>query len=353
MRLLITGGAGFVGSNLALALRRHHDWRIVCLDNLKRRGSELGLKRLAAGGVEFVHGDVRDPADLETVSPFDFLIECSAEPSVRAGYDGAARQVVETNLNGTFNCLESARRHGAAILFISTSRVYSIAALRALPLVRNGSRLALPHDESGAGWSCQSISESFSTAGSRSLYGTTKLASELLVEEYQAMYAMPAVINRCGVITGPWQMGKIDQGFLVLWAARHLYGGALGYCGFGGDGLQVRDLLHVEDLSDLVRYQINHLDSLNGRTFNVGGGVANSISLRELTALCEARTGRRLSLTSDPATRPDDIPYYVSNNHAVTEATGWKPKQTADQILDDVVNWLADNRNELVPILTH
>jgi len=351
MRVLITGGAGFVGSNLALGLRRHHDWHIVCLDNLKRRGSELALKRLAAGGVEFIHGDVRNPADLETVSRFDFLIECSAEPSVRAGYDGAARQVVETNLNGTFNCLELARGHGAGMVFISTSRVYSIAALRMLPLVRAGARLDLPPDESGEGWSHQSITENFSTAGSRSLYGTTKLASELLVEEYRAMYAMPAVINRCGVITGPWQMGKVDQGFLVLWAARHLYGGALGYSGFGGDGLQVRDLLHVEDLGDLVRYQMNHLGAVDGRTFNVGGGVANSISLRELTALCEARTDRRLSLTSEPATRPDDIPYYVSNNHSVTNATGWTPKHNVEQTLDDVVNWLADNRNELVPIL--
>src|SRR5271166_5938463 len=135
MRILITGGGGFVGSSIALMLRRAHEWDIVAFDNLKRRGSELSLRRLTEGGVEFIHGDIRSPEDLEATGRPDLIIECSAEPSVSAGYDGNARYVVNTNLVGAFNCLEFARRHQSATIFLSTSRVYSIAALRALPLV--------------------------------------------------------------------------------------------------------------------------------------------------------------------------------------------------------------------------
>jgi CDP-paratose 2-epimerase len=350
MRVLITGGAGFVGSSIALRLRRDHDWTVIALDNLRRRGSELALPRLARGGVDFVHGDIRNPEDLDAIGAVDLIVECSAEPSVRAGYDGNAKYLVNTNLIGTFNCLEFARRNHAATIFISSSRVYSIAALRALPLVAGDTRYELPSDAHGPGWSSNGISEAFPTTGSRSLYGTTKLASELLVEEYGAMYGMPTVVNRCGVITGPWQMGKVDQGFFVMWAARHLYGGALAYSGFDGSGLQVRDLLHVDDLYMLIHHQIRNIETLAGRTFNAGGGAACNVSLRELTAMCERRMGRKIEFRSDSATRPDDIAYYVSDNALVTEQTSWSPSYSTENILDEVVNWLDEYRADLEPI---
>lgn len=351
MRVLVTGGAGFVGANLALRLRRDHEWSVTALDNLKRRGSELSLRRLAQGGVCFVHGDVRSADDLDALGAVDLVVECSAEPSVRGGSDGDTRYVFETNLVGTFNCLEWARRHGAGMIFLSTSRVYSIAALRALPLVPTTTRLMPLAETSGCGWSPQGIAETFPTTGNRSLYGATKLASELLVEEYHVMHGIPAVINRCGVISGPWQMGKVDQGFFVLWAARHLYGGPLAYSGFGGEGLQVRDVLHVDDLYRLVEHQAMCIESLAGRTFNVGGGAGSSVSLKELTALCAERTGRNIAVGSNPLTRSEDIPYYASDNRLVRQVTNWSPRYTVEGILDDVITWLDEYRKELIPIL--
>jgi CDP-paratose 2-epimerase len=351
LRILITGGAGFVGSNLALLMAERRAGEVVAFDNLRRRGSELALPRLRAGGVAFVHGDIRNSEDLDELPAADLIIECSAEPSVHAGYAGSPRYLLDTNLLGTINGLDYARRHGSRLIFLSTSRVYSIAALRALPLRQTGRRLVLEPATEGQGWSERGIAENFPTTGARSLYGASKLASELLIEEYTAAYGLEAVVNRCGVLTGPWQMGKVDQGFFVLWAARHVYGGALAYSGFGGGGHQVRDVLHVADLFDLICRQIDSFEHHSGRTYNVGGGPAHSVSLAELTALCAARTGRYLEPGSDPVTRPADIPYYVTDNTAVAGATGWTPIRSVEAILDEVVEWLARYRAELEPVL--
>jgi len=351
MRILITGGAGFVGSSLALLFARAPGSAVTAFDNLHRRGSELALPRLREGGVSFVHGDIRNPEDLDSLPAADLLIECSAEPSVHAGYDGGARYLVNTNLTGTFNCLEYARRHETAIVFLSTSRVYSIPALRGLPLRVEGQRLALPAGEAGAGWSERGVAEDFPIGAPRSLYGTTKLASELLIEEYNAAFGLRTIINRCGVITGPWQMGKVDQGFFVLWAACHLYGRPLRYTGFGGKGHQVRDVLHVADLFDLISLQTAGLDQHAGRSYNVGGGIRTSVSLAELTDLCRARTASRLEPGEDPTTRPADIPYYVTDHGAVTRATGWTPKRSVEMILEEVVEWLGRYRATVEPVL--
>jgi CDP-paratose 2-epimerase len=350
-RVLITGGAGFVGSNLGVLLAEKRGSEVIAFDNLHRRGSELALTRLRAGGVGFIHGDIRNPEDLESLPAADLLIECSAEPSVHAGYDGSSRYLINTNLLGTVNCLDFARRHGSAVIFLSTSRVYSIPALRELPLRRAGDRLVIMPGRSGIGWSDRGIAEDFPTHGPRSLYGASKLASELLVEEYHSAYGLRTIVNRCGVLTGPWQMGKVDQGFFVLWAARHLYGGALAYRGFGGAGHQVRDVLHVRDLFDLVARQIGSFERHSGQTYNVGGGAAISVSLAELTGLCAARSGRRLALGSDPATHAADIPYYVTDTKAVSEATGWRPTRSVEATLDEVFTWLARHRAELEPVL--
>jgi CDP-paratose 2-epimerase len=349
---MITGGAGFVGSHLALSFKRDMSHStVIALDNLKRRGSELVLRRLASGGVEFRHGDIRNREDLDDAGGLDLLIECSAEPSVQAGLAGGDRYLINTNLVGTINCLDHARRHGAALVFLSTSRVYPIASLRDLPLVANETRFVIPEAKAGPGWSARGIAEDFPLIGSRSLYGATKLCSELIITEHVALFGLRAIINRCGVVTGPWQMGKVDQGFVVFWAARHLLGGPLSYNGFGGAGLQVRDALHVDDLYRLIRDQVEQMPVHTGKTYNVGGGAECSVSLAELTEACIERTGRRVRIASQPETNPVDVPYYVSDNSAVTAATGWRPHLSVTDILNDIFGWLREHRRELEVIL--
>lgn len=351
--ILVTGGAGFVGSCLAMGLKaRNEGARVIALDNLRRRGSELNLPRLKAAGVDFLHGDIRCPGDLEEVGAFDVLIECSAEPSVLAGYGGSPKYVLETNLTGTLNCLEAARSHGSDIVFLSTSRVYPMETIAGLRYRETDTRLELEADQPVSGASAEGISEDFPLAGVRSLYGATKLASELVLSEYLAMYGLRGVINRCGVLTGPWQMGKVDQGVVVLWAARHAYGGALKYIGYGGQGKQVRDMLHVEDLLDLVCIQLARLDEFNGRIFNVGGGRAVSTSLVELTALCQRYTGNTISISGEPENRAADIPLYLTDHRRVTEATGWTPTRPADRIVEEVCAWLRDHEGALRSLLS-
>lgn len=352
-RVLVTGGAGFVGSSLAVHLARTRPpGSIVALDNLHRRGSELTLARLACAGVTFVHGDIRLREDIDAAGSFGVMIECSAEPSVHAGYGGDPSYVLGTNLVGALSCMEAARRRGAGLLFLSTSRVYPIDALRKLPLVERSSRVTLMEGARGTGWSGNGISTDFPLTGHRSLYGATKLASELLIEEYRNMYGMPAVVNRCGVIAGPWQMGKVDQGFVSLWAARHLWGTQLSYTGFGGKGLQVRDVLHIDDLCDLVDLQVDRLSEWSGAVLNVGGGADCSVSLRELTEKCEQRSGRRIQFAEVAETAPADIPYYVSDNNAVRALCGWSPQRSIDALLDDVFKWLRAGEEQLRPVLS-
>ncbi|HEX8729963.1 MAG TPA: NAD-dependent epimerase/dehydratase family protein, partial [Ktedonobacterales bacterium] len=200
--ILVTGGAGFVGSNLALWLKRQYSGaHVIALDNLKRRGSEATLPRLRQGGVEFLHGDVRNAEDVRLdARHIDLLVECSAEPSVLAGYGEAPDYLLNTNLIGTINCMDLARRCGADVIFLSTSRVYPIATLNALPLCEEPTRFRLDAQQRVPGASERGISELFPLEGARSMYGATKLCSELLIQEYCEMYGVRAIINRCGVL---------------------------------------------------------------------------------------------------------------------------------------------------------
>jgi len=350
--ILITGGAGFIGSSVALSLAaRREGLQLFALDNLKRRGAELNLPRLRQAGVQFIHGDIRCLEDVLAVGEIDLIIECSAEPAVMAGYGESPEYVIHTNLTGTVNCLELARRRGAAMLFLSTSRIYPMDTLNRLEFEEHETRFVLKDTQPVPGVGPNGISERFPLEGVRSFYGATKLSSEFLVQEYREAYGMPAVINRMSVIGGPWQMGKSDQGLAALWAARHVFERPLTYIGYGGTGKQVRDILHVDDLLDFIHYELDHFNSLDGTLMNVGGGVENSVSLLELTRLCEEASGNRIEIGSDPNTRPADVPLYVSDNAHATAATGWKPARPISQTIEDTARWIADHRAMLDGII--
>ena len=201
-----------------------------------------------------------------------------------SGVDGDTGYLVHTNLTGAYNCLELARRDGAFVVFLSTSRVYPVAPQVELGLEEAETRFEIAAEQAVRGVSPRGISEDFPLEGARTLYGATKLAAELLIEEYREGLGVPAVIDRCGVIAGPWQMGKVDQGVFTHWMLAHHFRNPLSYIGFGGHGKQVRDLLHVEDLVDLVERQLLDPEAWDGRTVNVGGGRECSLSLRETTA---------------------------------------------------------------------
>jgi CDP-paratose 2-epimerase len=344
MRVLITGGAGFVGSNVACALaERHPDWEVVAFDSLRRRGSELTLDRLRTAGVAFVHGDVRAPADLIEAGPVDALVECSAEPSVLAGVDGGRDFVVHTNLLGAYHCFETAARHRAHVVFVSTSRVYPLSGLDALRIEEAATRYELVDEQPLAGAGPEGVSEEFTLAGARTLYGATKLAAELLLAEYD----VPWVVDRCGVIAGPWQMGKVDQGVFTHWALAHRFGRPLSYIGFGGHGKQVRDLLHVDDLADLLDEQLLAPEAWAGGTYNVGGGRAGSLSLLETTELCRELSGRDLEIGSVAETRPGDVPVYVSDCSRLFSRTAWRPKRTPREVLSDIFAWIDGHADQL------
>jgi CDP-paratose 2-epimerase len=351
-RLLITGGAGFVGSNLAVSLAgRHPDWEVVAFDNLYRRGSALNLPRLADAGVEFVEGDVREPGELAALPALDALIECSAEPSVMSGVDGDTGYLVQTNLTGAYNCLELARRDSAFVVFLSTSRVYPVAPQVELNLEEAETRFEIAAEQSVRGVSPAGISEDFPLEGARTLYGATKLAAEMLIEEYRAALGVPAVIDRCGVIAGPWQMGKVDQGVFTHWMLAHHFGNPLSYIGFGGAGKQVRDLLHVEDLVDLVERQLLDPDAWDGRTVNVGGGRECSLSLRETTEICRRLTGTEVPISPVQETRQGDVPIYLSDCTRLFALDEWRPRRSAEQVLTDIRDWVAADEERIAEAL--
>ncbi|MEA2689106.1 MAG: CDP-paratose 2-epimerase [Candidatus Eremiobacteraeota bacterium] len=350
--ILIAGGAGFVGSSLALRLRAAYpDAVVVAADNLKRRGSEWNLPRLAAANVRFVHADIRRADDLAFPGTrFDLVIDCSAEPAVLAAYESGPAYVIDTNLTGTVNLFELARRDGAAVVFISTSRVYPVAALEAIAVDEAETRFTIAAQQTLAGVSVNGISEAFPLDGARSLYGTTKLACELILAEYADMYGLRYVIDRCGVITGPWQMGKVDQGVFALWMGRHYFGRPLSFIGYGGTGKQVRDFIDVEELGDLILAQIDRIDTLPDRVYNAGGGAASSLSLVELTALCEEITGNRVEITRVAENRPADVRLYVTDNARVTAGIGWSPRKTPRQTLEGIYHWIRENERLVAPL---
>ena len=354
MRILITGGAGFVGSALARYLKQTVPGAsIVVFDNLRRRGSELNLVSLRELGIEFVHGDIRNRSDLATLDgDFEVLIDASAEPSVHAGTHGAPDYVVDTNLAGAYNCLTFARERSSRFILLSTSRVYSIQPLRNIRLTEGRTRFEIADTQTISGITRAGISEDFPTNLARSFYGASKLGAEQLVQEFSHAYGLPTVVLRCGVIAGPGQFGKSDQGVFTMWVANHYFNRPVRYIGFGGEGKQVRDLLHIQDLCDLTGRIVESASVYEGDVLNVGGGIERSISLTELTQLCRKVVGREVPTAGVSDTASFDVPLYVSDCSRLFSRSDWRPKLSVETLVSDIYQWIGSNEASPKPLFT-
>ncbi len=341
MKVLIAGACGFVGGSLARAWRESDPGvSLLGLDNLSRPGSEVNRGALKAAGVDFVHGDVRLPSDLEDLPAVDWVVDAAADPSILAGNEGRGnpRRLVEQNLLGTLNLLEYCRRARAGIILLSTSRVYSIPALAGIPLEEvDDAFRPVAGGELPAGLGPAGVSESFPTTPPLSLYGSGKLASELLVLEYGDAFGIPVFVDRCGTLAGAGQFGRADQGVFSFWINSWLHRRPLAYTGFGGKGRQVRDLLHPRDLFDLLKKQMESEGKAAARVYNVGGGPDRALSLARLSRWCAERLGpHRVSEVRE--TRRLDVPWLVMDCALARESFGWRPAISLDRILQEIAD---------------
>ncbi len=188
------------------------------------------------------------------------------------------------------------------------------------------------------------ITEKFETESASSLYGFTKIASEKLIKEFFFNTKLKYIINRFGVIAGPWQFGKQDQGFVSLWIAKHFFKKKLSYIGFGGKGHQIRDIIHIKDVCKIILLQIKNIKKINNQIFNVGGGTKNKISLKNLTIKCEKLTKNKIVISKNKRTSIFDIPYFVTDNSKIYKFYKWKPFHSIDMLLHDIYIWLKENK---------
>lgn len=354
MHILITGGAGFVGSELAVRLSEKNH-RVVVMDNLVRRGSESNLEKLARHGVTFVHGDVRNPEDFDNLPHgVEFICDTSAQPSVVSGYTNPAFDITNNSL-GVLHVLEFARRLRCPLIFFSTNRVYVVDRLLELPRRESPTRLEwdpeafakLSPESRPRGFDpVHGISEEFAIdGGQRSIYGLSKLIADAACQEYAHAFDLPIVINRFGVIAGTGQFAKLDQGWVVWWAIAHYFQLPLKYIGWNGK--QVRDILFLEDVCALVELQMTRMDTFRGDIFNLGGGAANSLSLREGTALLEKKLGHGTTITTEDALRKADLPIYFTDNRKAARILQWQPTISIDQGFDRILSWIRSNEKLL------
>ena len=230
---------------------------------------------------------------------------------------------------GTFNILKKCTKDKSNLIFLSSSRVYSIQQLYKLK------KNKFP------------VNEKFDTLEPKSIYGFCKHSSEQLIKEFSFLYKIKYIINRFGVISGPWQFGKQDQGFVSLWVWKHINKKRLSYIGFDGKGSQIRDVIHISDVCKLVALQIKKINNIYNLTINVGGGRENAISLKNLTKLCQSITSNKITISSTKITSEYDIPYYITDNSKVKKIYKWRPKKTLLHIIQDVYIWMLSNKKIL------
>lgn len=336
--VLITGGAGFIGSNLAERLLKTPGTNVRIFDNLSRRGVEQNLEWLrrtpGARRLEFMRGDVRDKSAIrEAVLGATDVFHLAAQVAVTTSVDDPAMDF-EVNAQGTFNVLEAARAGGKQpfLLFTSTNKVYG--SLHRIPMEIEDTHFRARSRD------CRGVNES-EPLDFHSPYGCSKGAADQYVRDYARIYNLPTVVFRMSCIAGPRQFGNEDQG----WVAHFLYSVLDGSpVSIYGNGFQVRDVLHVYDLIDAMLAARRNVQRTRGEVYNLGGGLERSISLIEMLRKIEARTGKGPQLKYCEV-RPGDQPWYVADTLKLERDTGWRPKRNLEQTLDAILGfWRASGR---------
>ncbi len=335
MNILITGGCGFVGTNLSLYLKSKK-FNVYTLDNLSRKGSKFNYTVLKKKKIKNFKINIANYKKLKGLRKFDLIIDCCAEAAVEVSRK-KIDEVFNTNLIGTFNILKKAKRDKSKIIFLSSSRVNSIKNIN--KIIGNNSNLKKKLHIN------KLIDDKFENSRPKSLYGFTKLASEMLIEEFNYAFGLKYIINRCGVISGPLQFGKQDQGFVSLWVIHHIMKKKLSYIGYGGHGNQVRDVLHIDDLCELIHKQIKIINKIYNKLYTVGGSKISYTSLKNLTKICQNITGNKISIDKKKSTSIYDIPYFITDNHKVSRAYKWRPKKNINKIVYDITTWINNNKN--------
>ena len=338
--VLITGGAGFIGSNLAERLLTIPNTRVRIFDNLSRAGVSHNLRWLRslpdADRLEVITGDVRDLRAVQrAVSNVSEIYHLAAQVAVTTSVTDPAHDF-DVNAHGTFNVLEAARLsgHKPFVLFTSTNKVYG--ALSRIPVEVRGTqyRAAIP--------GFQGVNES-EPLDFHSPYGCSKGTADQYVRDYARIYGLPTVVFRMSCIAGPHQFGNEDQG----WVAHFLYSALAGRAiTIYGDGYQVRDVLHVHDLIDAMRRAYDTLDRTRGQIFNLGGGIKRAISVVELLAAIERQTGRppRRAFCE---VRPGDQPLYISDTSKLEKMTGWRPRRSIADTLASIRQFWSDHHETI------
>ena len=335
--VVIFGGAGFIGSNWARRLLETTEAKVHIFDNLSRNGSRYNLEYLQkvagrSGRLQITIGDVREQAKVaRVVKHATEMYHFAAQVAVTSSVDDP-RTDFDINVGGTFNILEAARHNGNRpfLLFTSTNKVYGDLTSRSA--VAQSTRYVLPHD---------TATNESQPLDFHSPYGCSKGAADQYVHDYARIYGMPTVVFRMSCIAGPRQFGNEDQG----WVAHFLYSAMLGTpVTIYGSGLQVRDVLYVEDLLRAFETAHDHQESTGGEIFNVGGGESNTVSLIELMEHIRELTGVRMQFERSRI-RPGDQLLYVTDHGKLTQMTGWKPEVNTRTALENMLAWFKKNRD--------
>ena len=340
---MITGGCGFIGSNAAQQFRQAGN-EVVVIDNLSRPGSNSNLEWLREQGpLDFSNGDVRDATfmneSLKRTQP-DVCIHLAAQVAVTTSVV-EPRNDFEINALGTFNVLEAIRKHSPQTILLnaSTNKVYG--KLGELKVQESDQRYSLPE-------LAQGVSEA-QPLDFHSPYGCSKGAADQYVIDYARIFGLRTVNFRQSCIYGKRQFGVEDQGWVAWFTIAHFFGEPITIY---GNGKQVRDILFVDDLVDCYLSAVERIDQVSGKTFNIGGGPTNTLSLLELLDRLAQRSGRAVRHTFEDW-RPGDQPIYVSDIRSAAQLLGWQPKTSVDQGLDQLFDWIVAHEDLFLAHASH